>query len=93
MVRLAQRYIMFRWRIFNGQVIITRSIQDLKFNETPINNHTLYYRVFGIRLGTCIYALLVVIGQLIFATGAYMNLFWLTIVGRFVFGYLYIARV
>ncbi|XP_065202865.1 major facilitator superfamily domain-containing protein 1-like [Planococcus citri] len=43
-------------------------------------------RVFGIRLGTCIYALLVVIGQLIFAAGVYTNRFWLAILGRFIFG-------
>lgn len=43
-------------------------------------------RIFGIRLGTFIYALLVVLGQLIFAYGAFMNAFWLTIAGRFIFG-------
>lgn len=43
-------------------------------------------RVFGIRLGTCIYATLVVIGQLIFAFGGILNAFWLMVIGRFVFG-------
>lgn len=43
-------------------------------------------RVFGIRLGTCIYAVLVVFGQLIFAAGVYSNSLWLAILGRFVFG-------
>ncbi|KAH8333164.1 hypothetical protein KR074_009826 [Drosophila pseudoananassae] len=43
-------------------------------------------RVFGIRLGTIIYMLIVLIGQLIFATGGVLGHFWLMIVGRFVFG-------
>ncbi|KAK7593110.1 hypothetical protein V9T40_007862 [Parthenolecanium corni] len=42
--------------------------------------------VFGIRLGTCIYALLVVIGQLLVAGGAFYNCFTLLIFGRFIFG-------
>ncbi|KAL0274102.1 UNVERIFIED_CONTAM: hypothetical protein PYX00_006612 [Menopon gallinae] len=43
-------------------------------------------RVFGIRLGTSIFAGLVVLGQLVFALGAVFNAFWLLIVGRFIFG-------
>ncbi|XP_032294652.1 lysosomal dipeptide transporter MFSD1 isoform X1 [Drosophila virilis] len=43
-------------------------------------------RVFGIRLGTIIYMLIVLLGQLIFATGGLLGKFWLMIVGRFVFG-------
>ncbi|XP_017095734.2 lysosomal dipeptide transporter MFSD1 [Drosophila bipectinata] len=43
-------------------------------------------RVFGIRLGTIIYMLIVLVGQLIFATGGVLGHFWLMIVGRFVFG-------
>lgn len=43
--------------------------------------------VFGIRLGTIIYMGLTLIGQIIFATGATINTFWLMMVGRFVFGY------
>lgn len=43
-------------------------------------------RVFGIRLGTIIFSLFVCLGQLIFATGALLNLFWLMEAGRFVFG-------
>lgn len=43
-------------------------------------------RVFGIRLGTVIYAALVVFGQLLFALGGVVNAFWLMEVGRFVFG-------
>ncbi|KAF3426730.1 hypothetical protein E2986_01570 [Frieseomelitta varia] len=42
--------------------------------------------VFGIRLGTIIYMGLTLIGQIIFATGATINTFWLMMVGRFVFG-------
>uniref|UniRef100_A0A1L8DE70 Lysosomal dipeptide transporter MFSD1 n=2 Tax=Nyssomyia neivai TaxID=330878 RepID=A0A1L8DE70_9DIPT len=43
-------------------------------------------RVFGIRFGTIIYMFILLVGQLIFAMGAVLNLFWLMIVGRFVFG-------
>lgn len=43
-------------------------------------------RVFGIRFGTVLYALLVVIGQFVFASGAYFNSFFLMIIGRFIFG-------
>ncbi|CAG0904006.1 unnamed protein product, partial [Cyprideis torosa] len=42
--------------------------------------------VFGIRLGTMIFAGIVVLGQLVFAAGAFFNMFWLMEVGRFVFG-------
>ncbi|XP_043680857.1 major facilitator superfamily domain-containing protein 1-like isoform X2 [Vespula pensylvanica] len=42
--------------------------------------------VFGVRLGTIIYMGLTLIGQLIFATGATINAFWLMMIGRFVFG-------
>ncbi|XP_046871190.1 major facilitator superfamily domain-containing protein 1 isoform X2 [Hypomesus transpacificus] len=43
-------------------------------------------RVFGIRLGTIIFALFVFVGQVIFASGALLNRFWLMEAGRFVFG-------
>ncbi|KAF7692747.1 hypothetical protein HF521_010357 [Silurus meridionalis] len=43
-------------------------------------------RVFGIRLGTVIFALFVCVGQVIFALGALVNHFWLMECGRFVFG-------
>ncbi|XP_022183884.1 major facilitator superfamily domain-containing protein 1 [Nilaparvata lugens] len=43
-------------------------------------------RVFGIQYGTVFYTTLVVIGQLIFAAGAFTNKFWLTVFGRFIFG-------
>lgn len=42
--------------------------------------------VFGIRLGTMIYMILTMVGQLIFATGATLNAFWLMMLGRLVFG-------
>lgn len=44
------------------------------------------FRVFGIRLGTVIYAVLVVIGQLIFAAGTYLNTLWFMLLGRLIFG-------
>uniref|UniRef100_A0A8C1LZM3 Lysosomal dipeptide transporter MFSD1 n=1 Tax=Cyprinus carpio TaxID=7962 RepID=A0A8C1LZM3_CYPCA len=43
-------------------------------------------RVFGIRLGTIIFSLFVLLGQIIFAAGALANHFWLMNLGRFVFG-------
>ncbi|XP_018409468.1 PREDICTED: major facilitator superfamily domain-containing protein 1 [Nanorana parkeri] len=43
-------------------------------------------RVFGIRLGTIIFSLFVCVGQVIFATGALFNAFWLMEAGRLVFG-------
>ncbi|XP_028046162.1 major facilitator superfamily domain-containing protein 1 isoform X2 [Monomorium pharaonis] len=42
--------------------------------------------VFGIRLGTVIYMGLTLIGQIIFASGAMIDAFWLMMLGRFVFG-------
>lgn len=43
-------------------------------------------RVFGIRLGTIIYLVILLIGQLTFAFGGILNTFWIMIVGRFIFG-------
>ncbi|XP_030599305.1 lysosomal dipeptide transporter MFSD1 isoform X2 [Archocentrus centrarchus] len=43
-------------------------------------------RVFGVRLGTIIFSLFVCVGQVIFATGAWTNQFWLMEAGRFIFG-------
>ncbi|XP_008473884.1 major facilitator superfamily domain-containing protein 1 [Diaphorina citri] len=43
-------------------------------------------RVFGIRMGSTIYSVLVVIGQLVFALGAYVDSLFITILGRFIFG-------
>ncbi|CAH0557139.1 unnamed protein product [Brassicogethes aeneus] len=43
-------------------------------------------RVFGIRLGTNIFMGLTFLGQIIFAGATYMNIFWLMLVGRFIFG-------
>ncbi|XP_063376320.1 major facilitator superfamily domain-containing protein 1-like [Cydia fagiglandana] len=43
-------------------------------------------RYFGVRLGTIIYMTIVLIGAVIFAAGAYINAFWLMILGRFIFG-------
>ncbi|XP_043262920.1 major facilitator superfamily domain-containing protein 1-like [Colletes gigas] len=42
--------------------------------------------VFGIRLGAIVYMGLSLIGQIIFAAGAMINVFWLMMLGRFVFG-------
>ena len=43
-------------------------------------------RVFGIRLGTIIFCSIVTVGQIIFATGAFLNNIWILYLGRFIFG-------
>ncbi|KAM7451827.1 Major facilitator superfamily domain-containing protein 1 [Porites harrisoni] len=43
-------------------------------------------RVFGVRLGTIIFSLFVLTGQLIFALGGYIHSFTVMEIGRFVFG-------
>ncbi|CAG9099040.1 unnamed protein product [Plutella xylostella] len=43
-------------------------------------------RYFGVRLGTIIYMTFVFIGAVVFATGVYVNAYWLMILGRFIFG-------
>lgn len=43
-------------------------------------------RVFGIRHGTTIYSTIVVVGQLVFALGAYWNSLVVAVLGRFIFG-------
>lgn len=43
-------------------------------------------RVFGIRVGSIIFSALVLVGQLIFAAGAYKQEVWLMDLGRFIFG-------
>ncbi|CAG9784352.1 unnamed protein product [Diatraea saccharalis] len=43
-------------------------------------------RYFGVRLGTVIYMVIVFVGAIVFALGAYINAFWLMILGRFIFG-------
>ena len=43
-------------------------------------------RVFGIRLGTLVFSMFVMVGQVVFALGAYFNSFTTMIAGRFIFG-------
>ncbi|XP_017063377.1 major facilitator superfamily domain-containing protein 1 [Drosophila eugracilis] len=43
-------------------------------------------RLFGIRLGTVIYMLILLVGQLTFACGGILDAFWMMIMGRFIFG-------
>ncbi len=43
-------------------------------------------RVFGIRIGTVVFSALIVLGQVIFALGGFVNSFAVMLVGRFVFG-------
>ncbi|CAK9292040.1 unnamed protein product [Gordionus sp. m RMFG-2023] len=43
-------------------------------------------KVFGIRFATFLFAGLVLIGNIIFSIGAFLNAYWLMCIGRFVFG-------
>lgn len=43
-------------------------------------------RVFGIRLGAFLFSFIIIVGQVIFAMGAFVNRFWLMQFGRFIFG-------
>ena len=43
-------------------------------------------RVFGVRLGACIFSLFCICGQFVFTAGAFSDLVWLCYVGRFIFG-------
>lgn len=86
----------------NPAALQTQVIQDMKLNTAQFMQLYAWYswpnvllcflggfmldRVFGIRLGTIIFSLFVCLGQLIFAAGALLNLFWLMEAGRFVFG-------
>ncbi|XP_068174252.1 lysosomal dipeptide transporter MFSD1 isoform X2 [Antennarius striatus] len=86
----------------NPAALQTEVIQDLDLNTARFMQLYAWYswpnvvlcffggflidRVFGIRLGTVIFSLFVCAGQVIFAAGALVNLFWLCEIGRFVFG-------
>ncbi|XP_060902759.1 major facilitator superfamily domain-containing protein 1 isoform X2 [Labrus mixtus] len=86
----------------NPASLQTQVIQDLNLNTAKFMQLYAWYswpnvvlcflggfmidRVFGIRLGTIIFSLFVCFGQVIFASGALVNRFWLMEVGRFVFG-------
>jgi len=39
-----------------------------------------------LRFGTVIYTLLVVLGQMVFAAGTYLNALWIMVLGRLIFG-------
>ena len=43
-------------------------------------------RVFGIRIGTLVFSMFVMVGQVVFALGAYFDSFNVMIAGRFIFG-------
>ena len=52
----------------------------------PIVGGYLMDSVFGIRLGTIIFAVFIILGQIMFAIGGYMKTFAFMEVGRFIFG-------
>ncbi|XP_048017137.1 major facilitator superfamily domain-containing protein 1 isoform X1 [Megalobrama amblycephala] len=86
----------------NPAALQTQVIQDMSLNTASFMQLYAWYswpnvilcflggflldRVFGIRLGTIIFSLFVLLGQIIFAAGALANHFWLMNLGRFVFG-------
>ncbi|XP_076002303.1 lysosomal dipeptide transporter MFSD1 isoform X3 [Genypterus blacodes] len=86
----------------NPAALQTQVTQDMKVNTSQFMQLYAWYswpnvvlcffggflldRVFGIRLGTVIFSMFVCVGQVIFASGALLNQFWLMEVGRFVFG-------
>jgi MFS family permease len=43
-------------------------------------------RVFGIRLGTIVFSSILTLGQVVFASGAFFNSYWILVAGRFLFG-------
>uniref|UniRef100_A0A8C4R5R2 Lysosomal dipeptide transporter MFSD1 n=1 Tax=Eptatretus burgeri TaxID=7764 RepID=A0A8C4R5R2_EPTBU len=80
----------------------TQIMQDMKVNSVKFMQLYAWYswpnvilcflggflidRVFGIRLGTIIFSCFVVVGQVLFSFGAFVNRYWLMEVARFVFG-------
>ena len=52
----------------------------------PIVGGFLMDRVLGIRFGTICFAFIIVIGQIIFALGGFLDRLWVMEIGRFVFG-------
>lgn len=46
--------------------------------------------VFGVRWGTIVYLTLALWGQLLFALGVFKNVYWVMVLGRFIFGYVHI---
>ena len=46
-------------------------------------------RVIGIRVAMVAFCTIICIGQLIVSLGGYLNQFWILVVGRFVFGYIF----
>lgn len=86
----------------NPAALHTEFIKDLDINESTFMSLYAWYswpnvilcffggflldRVFGIRLGSIIFSAIVVIGQLVFAAGAYTHKIWAMDLGRFIFG-------
>ena len=58
----------------------------------PICGGVLIDRTFGIRIAMVTFCALICIGQLIVAIGGFVNLFWLMVFGRFVFGYIHFQQ-
>jgi len=52
----------------------------------PIIGGFLMDRVFGIRLGTMLFAFIIILGQIVFSLGGFLDRLWVMEVGRFIFG-------
>jgi len=52
----------------------------------PVIGGYLIDKVFGVRLGTILFAGFILLGQLVLSTGGFMEELWLMDIGRFVFG-------
>jgi len=52
----------------------------------PIIGGFLMDSVFGIRLGTMLFAFIIIAGQLVFSFGAFLDRLWVMELGRFIFG-------
>jgi len=52
----------------------------------PIIGGFLMDRVMGIRLGTVVFSIFILLGQGVFSLGGFLNTFWVMEIGRFIFG-------
>ena len=73
-------------RIDSSQYSILDSVYSWPNVVFPIFGGVLIDRVFGIRITMIAFCALICLGQLVVAIGGFMNLFWLMVVGRFIFG-------
>ena len=56
------------------------------FGKNAYLNFYISFRVFGIRLGTMLFAFIIILGQIVFSLGGFLDRLWVMEVGRFIFG-------